>query len=180
MSSHLSIFFLAHYYQDWSPHSLDCYVRPPKNAMSGDKIIPHEVQGILFPEDEDVPRMIKVKCLCGYTRNAKTWQTRNLRPYIPDDGKKGRGHIRMDGALVPDGDITLGMMAELFFRSDLPEGSKINRCIQRITNGRMARPWAGPFVAFRRTHLDTSIDAVMEQDLPVMIRYFTYGKTWNL
>ena len=120
--------------------------------------------------------MIKVKCLAGYTRNGQWWQTRNLRLYIPDDGKKGRGHVQMDGALVPAGGVFLGTMAGVFFRSDLPEnGSKTNRCIQRITNGRMARPWAGPFIAFRRTHLNMSIDAVMEQNLPIMIQYFTYG-----
>ena len=102
--------------------------------------------------------MIKVKCLAGYTRNGQWWQTCNLRPYIPDDGKKGRGHVQMDGALVPSGGVFLGTMAEVFFRSDLPEnGSKTNRCIQRITNGHMAQPWTGPFIAFRRTHLKAGV-----------------------
>jgi len=119
--------------------------------------------------------MIKVKCLMGYTKTGQTWQTRNLKPYIPDDEKRGRGHVRIDGPLVPaEGGIMLGTMAEIFFRSGFTEdGSTPNRCIQRLTNGKMARPWAGPFIAFRRTHLDTSVDAVMEQDLPVWIKYFS-------
>lgn len=107
------------------------------------------------------------------------WQTKNLKPYIPDDEKKGRGHVIMDGALVPGEDsISYGCTSEIFFRKNfLHDGSKINRCIQYMTNGQMAVPWAGPFIAFRYSDALWSYDAVMNQDMSVLIQYFRTGIT---
>jgi len=103
------------------------------------------------------------------------WQTQNLKPYIPDNEKKGRGHVIMDGAVVPGGG---GYEAEVFFRSGfLHDGSKINRCIKHITKGQMAVPWAGPFIAFRHADVIGSFHAVMDEELPALIRYFRTGMT---
>ena len=159
--------------QDWPSHKIDCYVRPPKDAHGGPEVA-YEISGILFPETDDAPHMVKVKCLGGHTLGGKWWQTQNLKPYIPDDEKKGRGHVIMDGAEVRGS----GYEAEVFFQSGfLHDGSKINRCIQCITKGEMAMPWAGPFIAFRHADVTGSLDAVMDEELPALILYFRTGMT---
>lgn len=106
------------------------------------------------------------------------WQTLNLKPYIPDNEKKGRGLVVMNGTEVSLGDGVygtglLGMFFRLKFRHD---GSKINRCIQRVTNGQMAMPWAGPFIAFKYIQgLNTAFGAVMSEDMPALTQYFRTG-----
>ncbi len=53
-------------------------------------------------------------------------------------------------------------------------GSRINRCIQRITAGKAQHPWAGNVLALRvkGPTLDRYSDAVMEEDLAPLVRYF--------
>jgi len=130
--------------------------------------------------------MIKVKCLGGHSAGGNCWQTLNLRPYIPDDEQKGRSHMIMDGAVIPGesqtksffGDAFISPEAILFFRSGFRhDGSKINRCIQHITKGHMAVPWAGPFIAFKHADIFGSHSAVMDEELPVLIQYFRTGMT---
>ena len=131
------------------------------------------IEGILFPEDERSPRLVKVKFDMGCEKG-KLWQKPDLSPYLPSD--TCIGCLRIKGALVPDGDILVGGMIAIFFNERfLEDGSKRNDCISSLTNGNMARPWAGPFFAFRRTHLDTYFGAVMEQDLPVLVELFSSG-----
>lgn len=132
------------------------------------------IEGIFFAEDESSPRMVKVKFDMGYDKG-KYWQKPDLSPYLPSDAIVGC--LRIDGALVPQGDILVGGMIAIFFNERFPQdGSKRNNCISHLTNGRTARPWAGSFFAFRRTHLDTYYEAVMEQDVPVLIDFFTSGR----
>lgn len=130
------------------------------------------IEGILFSEDEYSPRMVKVKFDMGYDSKGKYWQKPDLSPYLPSD--VSIGCLRIDGATVPKGDVLVtGMIAIFFNERFLEDGSKRNNCISRLTNGKTARPWAGPFIAFRRTHLDTYFGAVMEQDIPVIVQFFT-------
>lgn len=132
------------------------------------------IEGILFPEDESSPRMVKVKFEMGYDKG-KYWQKPDLSPYLPSDASVGC--LRIDGALVPQGDLLVGGMIAIFFNERfLEDGSKRNNCISHLTNGRTTRPWAGPFFAFRRTHLDTYFEAVLEQDVPVLVDFFTSGR----
>ncbi|KAG8982875.1 hypothetical protein FRB93_007754 [Tulasnella sp. JGI-2019a] len=166
-----------HIRSDWPSHQIDCYVKPPPNNLPGAAHLGrHKIDGILFPEDEDAPRTIKVRCLMGYTTSGQTWQTRNLKPYIPDSEKKGRSSVHIDGALEPMGGVMVGGMAEIFFRNASFTGtSKVNQCIQKLTKGKTARPWAGPVIAFRRTHLNSNLSAVMDKDLLVLVSYFKSG-----
>lgn len=133
-----------------------------------------EFTGILFPEDEADPKMITVKTLTGI-HDKGFWQTQNLRPYIPDDERKGRGHIRLSDQLsTVGGVITSGPAIQIFFRKNFQkDGSKLNRCIQHITAGKVALPWAGPFIAFQSTGADTIWNAELEEDLPILIEYFS-------
>lgn len=137
-----------------------------------------KVTGILFAEDADEPRLIQLNVLVGCTQTGKTWQTLNLRPYLPDGEKQGRARARLDGPMVPgEGGIKLGLMSDVFYRSNFTsDGSQRNRCIERLTKGKVAHPWSGPFIMLRRTHLDTSYDVVMEQDLPMLTMFFTTGQ----
>jgi hypothetical protein len=162
-------------------HQIHCYVQPPKTYHTNESTLHFELSGLLFPEDEDTPRVIKVKCPKGLDGNGWGWQTLNLKPYLPDDEKKGWDHVKMDGTWAIDKDgIALSRSAKLYFqRSFLNDGSKINCSIQHITNGKMAMPWAGPFIAFRHSNAiwDDSLNVVMDEDLPVMIDYFRMGRT---
>jgi hypothetical protein len=136
-----------------------------------------QIEGILFPEDEASPRMVKVKFDGGYDAKGKSWHKPDLSQYLPSDASIGC--LRIDGAVVQDEGVLLGMMIAIFFNERCLEDSLVsnrNKCINRLTNGKIARPWAGPFFAFRRTHLDTCLDAVMEQDLPVLVEYFASGR----
>ena len=107
------------------------------------------------------------------------WKTLNLKPYIPNNEKKGRGHVVIDGALVPgEGGISSSGELEIFFRrSFLHDGAKINCCIQHLTNGQMAMPWAGPFIAFKHADALGLYGAAMGEDMPVLIQYFRTGIT---
>jgi hypothetical protein len=160
--------------QDWPSHKLDCYVKPPNGDKSGSDVVRSEFTGILFPEDEAVPKMIMVKTLMGW-HDKGLWQTQNLRPYIPDDERKGRAHIHFGHQFsMVRGVMTSGPAIQIFFRKNFQEdGSKLNRCIQHITAGKVARPWAGPFIAFRSTGADTIWNAELEEDLPILIEYFS-------
>jgi hypothetical protein len=133
------------------------------------------IEGILFPEDESSPRMVKVKFDMGYDKGTrKYWHKPDLSAYLPSDASIGC--LRIDGATVPasEGDaLVTGMIAIFFNERFLEDGSKRNNCISRLTNGKTAQPWAGPFFAFRRTHLDTYLGAVMEQDVPVLVEFFS-------
>jgi hypothetical protein len=123
------------------------------------------IEGILFPEDESSPRMVKVEFDMGYgynTSKGKYWKP-DLSPYLPSDASIGC--LRIDGAWVPqaEGNGWLKGMISIFFNERfLEDGSKRNNCISRLINGKTAHPWAGPFFAFRRTHLDTYFKAVMD------------------
>lgn len=135
------------------------------------------IEGILFPEDESSPRMVKVKFDMGYNSKGKIWQKPDLSLYLPSD--ISIGCLRIEGAMVLDleGDgWASGMIAIFYNEHFLRDGSKRNNCISRLTNGKTARPWAGPFLAFRCTHLNTCFEAVMEQDLPVLVEFFTSGR----
>ena len=132
------------------------------------------IEGIIFAEDESSPRMVKVQFNMGYDRG-EYWQRPDLSPYLPSDASVGC--LRIDGAMVPQGDLMVGGMIAIFFNERfLQDGSKRNNCINHLTNGRTAQPWAGPFFAFRRTHLDTYYEAVMDQDVPVLVDFFTSGR----
>ncbi|KAG8990313.1 hypothetical protein FRB94_013492 [Tulasnella sp. JGI-2019a] len=64
--------------------------------------------------------------------------------------------------------MMVGGMAEIFFRNTSFTGtSKVNQYIQKPTKGKMAQPWAGPVMAFRRMHLNLNLSTVMDKDLPV-------------
>ena len=133
------------------------------------------IEGILFPEDEYSPRMVKVKFDMGNNKG-KYWHKPDLSPYLSSDARIGCLHI--DGATVPEegGALVTGMIAIFFNERFLEDGSKRNNCIGHLTNGKTARPWGGPFLAFRRTHLDTYFGAVMEQDVPVLVEFFSSGR----
>ena len=121
------------------------------------------IEGILFPEDEfeSSPRMVKVKFDTGYDKG-KNRQKPDLSPYLPSDVSIGRQYI--DGTTVPKGDILFvtTMIAIFYNERFLEDGSKRNNCISRLTNGKTALPWAGPFFAFRFTFEHTYSEAIME------------------
>jgi len=109
------------------------------------------IEGILFPEDESSPRMATVKFDRGHDKG-KYWQKPDLSPYIPGDASIGC--LRVDSVLVPGGDILIAGMIAIFFNERfLEDGSKRNNCVSQLTNGKTARPWAGPFFALIWIHI---------------------------
>jgi hypothetical protein len=133
------------------------------------------IEGIFFPEDERSPRMVKVKFEGGYTDKGKSWHKPDLSPYLPQNATVGC--LNIAGPLVPQGNISVGGMIGIFFNERFAEdGSKRNYCISHLTKGTTARPWAGPFFAFGRTHVDTYFEPIMAQDLPAIVEFFASGR----
>ncbi|KAF9479671.1 hypothetical protein BDN70DRAFT_806660 [Pholiota conissans] len=76
-----------HFRAEWPVHKLECYVKPPKDAMPSSGLHRGKVTGILFAEDADEPRMVQLNTLSGYTQKLQTWETINMHPYLPDNEK---------------------------------------------------------------------------------------------
>lgn len=171
----------AIYWQIWTTNSRIRSETKTKEEKKADKRDQRQmpsttfIEGIFFPEDESSPRMVKLKFNMGYDRNGNLWQRPDMTPYLPSDASIGCLHLA--GPLVPqEGNIQAGGMIAVFFNERFVEdSSKRNDCITRLTNGRIARPWAGPFFAFGRTHLDTYFKPVMERDLPALVNFFASG-----
>jgi hypothetical protein len=87
------------------------------------------IEGILFPEDESSPRMVKVEFDMGYgyrdnsINKGKYWKP-DLSPYLPSDASIGC--LRIGGAWVPQADGNgwgRGMISIFFNERFLEDGS---------------------------------------------------------
>ena len=166
-------------------------MKPPEDSfgiVENSSLGRGKFKAILFAEDVDEPHLIQVNTLKGYKKSDfKLWRTINLRPHLPDDEKRGRAMTRLYGAPVPHKPdifpdaITLGPMLDVFYRKNFySDGSKRNRCIERLTDGTMHLPWSGSFIVLRWTHADKFEDAIIEEDLPMLKKFFTTGENLNL
>ncbi|SJL08217.1 uncharacterized protein ARMOST_11580 [Armillaria ostoyae] len=162
----------AHIAQDWPMHKAYCKrVRAATNTFDA----------ILFGVDEIKPRAIKLPWSYGPQvdeDDPRGWQLLEREPWL--GGKDRRPHFFYVGTFGVNGP-SLGRILALYYDENfLINGSPINRCIQNITKGKAAHPWAGNVLALRSKglhSLDWYNDAIIEEDLAPLVRLFEdYGK----
>ncbi|PBK71887.1 hypothetical protein ARMSODRAFT_910761 [Armillaria solidipes] len=161
----------AHIAQDWPMHKAYCKrVRAATNTFDA----------ILFGVDEIKPRAIKLPWSYGpqVDDDPRGWQLLEREPWL--GGKDRCPYFFYVGTFGVNGP-SLGRILALYYDENfLINGSPINRCIQNITKGKAAHPWAGNVLALRSKglrSLDWYNDAIIEEDLAPLVRFFEdYGK----
>jgi hypothetical protein len=139
------------------------------------------VKGILFHVDEEVPRMVNVPCAIYIDdQDGVTLQHRPLfrtgKWFDPQAFIRSLD-VQTDGRRGPSLGRTIEVKYDDMFSVN---GSKVNQCITRATNGQARHPWAGNFIAMRaeepRSLYARYYDAVMAEDLGPVLKYFaSYG-----
>ncbi|KAK0470212.1 uncharacterized protein EV420DRAFT_1258514 [Desarmillaria tabescens] len=158
----------AHIAQDWPVHKVFC----KRISEAGT----NPFDAILFGVNE---RLIKLPWTWGPLEEGvgRSWQNLDDGPWF-----KGRDsfirtlYVQKFGANGPSLGRTLAILYDDNF---LVNGSSINRCIQSVVRGDSVHPWAGNILALRAQGMpsDWYNNAVMEEDLAPLIRYFEdYGK----
>ena len=100
---------------------------------------------VLFPVDEDRPRLIKVDCLARPQVQGPTKWTPLALPHV--------GGAREPGSVIITrgvGGAALRFPLHIFYRADfLVDGSPANRSINRLTGGQSTLEWKGNVIALR-------------------------------
>jgi len=152
---------------DWRYHKHDCHdpSNPPVLAAT------HKlIDAILFPVDEDRPRLVKVEVeVCDDGCGVKYHQ-RLLNPWFA-------GAFQQNLTVMPQKGPKLIITTREAFCID---GSEWNKSVHKLA-GPGAYPWAGSIMAFQAEERDAMddryLDATME-DLDQLKSYFTaYRKT---
>ncbi|KAK0491916.1 hypothetical protein EDD18DRAFT_1185363 [Armillaria luteobubalina] len=162
----------AHIALDWPSHKAYCTRVNDAGTNTFD--------AILFGVNETKPRLIKIPWSYGPVDEDDVgvmWQKLEKEPWFTgEDSCPRRYEVQRLGANGPSLGYTLAFWFDDNF---LRNGSPINRCIQAVTGGNAAHPWSGNVFALRAQGLYSDIyeDAVMEEDLAPLIRYFKdYGR----
>ncbi|KAI5896957.1 uncharacterized protein SCHCODRAFT_02616306 [Schizophyllum commune H4-8] len=163
-----------HIAQDWKNHKPGCNpssaVVPPEGLTDGQNIL----QAILLPVNEDTPRMIDMVSERVYEEDGAPWFS------LKED------HLYPKKSFVRDMPIqTMGIngprledercLSIIHDDNSLVNGSPINRCVQRLTNGKARHPWSGNLVVLRLYPWDFSAtthrSANMNEDIDTVRRY---------
>ncbi|KAK7023195.1 hypothetical protein R3P38DRAFT_2958206 [Favolaschia claudopus] len=179
-----------HQKQAWKRHKLACL--PPAKALSDivktrsqaerDGDSKFVVDAILLPWDSDTPRFVKVVCEM-YTHPDDEYslgfQHRALLdPFLGAGQFHGSVDLRTaTGYDGPPLGYTLMLRWQDMF---LNNGSPLNRCVVKITDGKAYHPWGGNLIAYR---VDEPVSMVARckdskaEDLAVLTAYLVeYGK----
>ncbi|KII89347.1 hypothetical protein PLICRDRAFT_109853 [Plicaturopsis crispa FD-325 SS-3] len=151
-----------HIAEVWRLHKPTCYPRGT-------------VQAILFPVDEDKPRMVTVEYWIEPPDEEDVMPSKshrlNLKPWL---GRTESVDLNRHGIEGPPIGRTLRL---IWGDCHLKDGSKSNRSILRATKGLQVHNWAGNIMAFRAVepyqYIAQVKDAVMEEDLEPIIAYFS-------
>ncbi|PBL04254.1 hypothetical protein ARMGADRAFT_1004866 [Armillaria gallica] len=161
----------AHIAQDWLTHKAYCKRVSAAGTNTFDTI--------LFGVNETKPRLIKLPwSYAPRDIGDASWQKLDDKPWF--DGKEHfirTLYVQRFGCL--NGPPLGRTLAVLYDDYTSINGSPINRCIQTVTRGNTVHPWAGNILALREQGMASELynDAVMEEDLAPLIRYFEdYGK----
>jgi len=147
------------------------------------------VDAILFPADEDRPRIVQMGFEVksdedGGAGMSDTWHLYDMSYFerLLGDRMIGRStiyHTKPGGSLIPGG-YTL----ELVYRDNYAnDGSKLNRCIQNLTGGNTTHRFCGNVLALRRPGSGEGaipsdlVVNVEDGDLDILRNYFIgYGR----
>lgn len=171
-----------HLEQDWNQHRLHCRtVQAGGSDLEGDdasvataQYTRQSIIGILFPTDEDRPRLIQLDCRARIdtsTGGPLAWQPL-VQGVVSDEHPS---QLVLEQGIAGD---NLRFPIQLWSRgSYLNDGSPLNRSIYRLTKGQARYPWKGPFVALkfsgtrRQGYVDMSLN-----DLPALVSHFLQVK----
>ncbi|KAK0209841.1 hypothetical protein IW262DRAFT_1281169 [Armillaria fumosa] len=157
----------AHIAQDWPSHRAYCKLINDAGTNTFD--------AILFGVNETKPRLIKIHWLYGLVDEDEVggrWQKLEKEPWFTEeDCSPHCYYVPTLGANGP----SLGYTLAFWFDDDfLMNGSPLNQCIQTVTGGNTMHPWSGNVFTLRVQGLNSEFyeDAVMEENLAPLIRYF--------
>jgi hypothetical protein len=167
--------------QDWHRHRSNCHPRThteearlynnqTNNVESSKPIL--AVDALLFPVDENVPRIIKIP----YTIEDDEDHPGQAYHRCRDIGKFVSGpSIKYVKTLGRKGPALNRTLAVFFGDAFLIDGSRPNRCIQCLTGGKMHLLWSGNIVVMRAEEpiyrVERWNNATMEDIIP-MVRFF--------
>lgn len=169
-----------HLEQDWNQHRLHCRSVQPGGSDPGDEssaaaqYTRQSIIGILFPVDEDRPKLIQIDCrarIDNSTGGPLAWQPVVTGPLNDDHPSQ----VVLEQGIAGD---NLRFPIQLWSRGAfLNDGSPINQSIYRLTKGQARYPWKGPFIALkfsgtrRQGYVDMSLN-----DLPALVSHFLQVK----
>ncbi|KAG7441992.1 uncharacterized protein BT62DRAFT_936643 [Guyanagaster necrorhizus] len=156
----------AHIAQDWPAHKTYCKRVSDAGTDTFD--------AILFGVNETKPRLIKLPWSYGPLEREFSggWHKLDMEPWFKGKDSFVRTHyVQTFGT---NGPVLRHTLAVRFDDNFMINGSQINRCIQNVTSGNAAHPWAGNILALRVEGLGSPwySDVVMEEDLAPLARYF--------
>jgi hypothetical protein len=136
--------------QDWANHRNEC--RPIENiptSLSDPQMTPvgaaASFAALLFPADEERPRLIKVDCLAHTQSTGPCIWTPLAHPHI-GGASEPASMVITNGV----GGAPLRFPLHLFYRADfMMDGSRTNRAIYRLTGGRSVYEWRGNVLALK-------------------------------
>ncbi|KLO16839.1 hypothetical protein SCHPADRAFT_822557 [Schizopora paradoxa] len=199
---------VEHQTEHWSDHKAECKKLQRSNAPPASTSTPQTltaaqknaqipksvgsmftVDAILFPADEDRPRIVQMgfevkSADDGGNGLTDTWHLYDMSYFerLLGDRMVGRSTVyfqKPGGAPIPDG-YTL----ELVYRDNYAnDGSKVNRCVQNLTGGNTVHSFRGNLLALRRPGSSEGgipsdlVVNVEDADLEYMKNYFIgYGR----
>ncbi|KAK0438938.1 hypothetical protein EV421DRAFT_928234 [Armillaria borealis] len=158
----------AHMAQDWPSHKTYCKTISNYGTNT--------FNAILFGVNETKPRLIKLPWSYGPVYEDVTgerWQDLDMELWFEGyDSFRRANYVWQKFGI--DGPPLRHTLAVWYDDNFMVNGSQINRCIRKITAGKAQHPWAGNILALRvkGPSLGRYSDAVMEEDLAPLVRYF--------
>ncbi|KAH9919851.1 uncharacterized protein B0H18DRAFT_844692, partial [Fomitopsis serialis] len=168
-----------HIASDWKRHKRLCI------PAEGVQARPITMDAILFPVDEDRPRIVKVPCevmrdeepdipafSTVHRLNMEEWFDLKGDTFVRPMDLGGGAVMRLPG---PGYNLDIA-----YDDNSLVNGSPLNRCIQSLTRRMAPHSWAGNILARRSekplTYCMRYYNANMKEDLPRVVEFFMgYG-----
>ncbi|KAJ7494388.1 hypothetical protein B0H11DRAFT_1717360 [Mycena galericulata] len=184
----------AHQKSHWKTHKLACLAPavPLKGIIKSraeaerDGDTKFAIDAILLPFDSDAPRFVKLGCEMYSDAEDEEFlgpgfmhHRADLDPYMgPHNNTLYKStDISTLGYTGPPLGYTLSLRWRDTF---LVDGSRVNRSIIKLTNGKANHPWAGNIIAYRvdePTSMVARCQDAKAEDLAALAAYFVdYGK----
>ncbi|KAI0077324.1 hypothetical protein K474DRAFT_1707355 [Panus rudis PR-1116 ss-1] len=170
--------------QDWRNHKPECGpVTLPASSECDASNQSTVLEAILLPVDEDAPRLINVICETEYYEDEGPWYEAKIKHLYPNMSFIRDMPIQTMGINGPalEGDRCIAM---LYDDESLINGSSVNRCVQRLTNGKARHRWCGNLVVLRLHPCDFDVtkyrSANLHEDIEPVRRYLEdYAVSFN-
>ncbi|KAG9087539.1 hypothetical protein FRC07_012793, partial [Ceratobasidium sp. 392] len=153
---------------DWPRHKQECGALAAASQSTSTSVT---VQAMVFPVDQERPRMIPVT-LRG------TEQANGVMDWVPKlNGIVGHEQEVTSMIITKGvGGETLRFPLHVFFRTHfLTDGSRTNASVHALTHGQSQYQWKGPVVALKFTGTrQSAYTNIAMSDLPPLVYFLTY------